>query len=74
MTDLGARSATFRSTAMAGPAIMLLGMFMFALNDAMGKWLLTNYGLGQVILIRSLAALLILIPLLWQGVLCFDIL
>jgi len=67
MTDLGARSATFRSTAMAGPAIMLLGMFMFALNDAMGKWLLTNYGLGQVILIRSLAALLILIPLLWQG-------
>ncbi len=67
MTDLGARSATFRSAAMAGPAIMLLGMFMFALNDAMGKWLLTNYGLGQVILIRSLAALLILIPLLWQG-------
>lgn len=44
---------------------MLLGMLMFALNDAMGKWLVASYGLGQVILIRSIAALLILSPFLW---------
>lgn len=51
----------------AGPAIMLLGMLMFALNDAMGKWLVASYGLGQVVLIRSLAALLILAPFLWRA-------
>ena len=54
-------------SAFAGPAIMLLGMFMFALNDAMGKWLVASYGLGQVILIRSLAALVILAPFLWMA-------
>lgn len=53
--------------AVAGPAIMLLGMLMFSLNDAMGKWLVASYGIGQVILIRSLAALAILAPFLWQA-------
>ncbi|WP_235916836.1 MULTISPECIES: DMT family transporter [Alphaproteobacteria] len=56
-----------RYQAMAGPAVMLLGMLMFALNDAMGKWFVANYGLGQVILIRSMAALLILAPFLWHA-------
>lgn len=50
---------------MAGPAVMLLGMLLFAMNDAMGKWLVASYGLGQVILIRSLAALIVLAPFLW---------
>jgi drug/metabolite transporter (DMT)-like permease len=58
--------STFKANIMtAGPAIMLLGMLMFAMNDAIGKWLVASYGLGQVILIRSLAALLILAPFLW---------
>ena len=52
---------------LAGPLVMLLGMLMFALNDAMGKWLVLSYGLGQVILIRSLAALLILVPMVWKA-------
>ncbi|MBX9467961.1 DMT family transporter [Rhizobium sp. WL3] len=52
---------------MAGPAVMLLGMLLFALNDAMGKWLVASFGLGQVILIRSIAALLILAPFLWMA-------
>lgn len=56
-----------RYRAMAGPAVMLLGMLMFSLNDAIGKWLVANYGLGQVILIRSIAALLILAPFLWRA-------
>src|SRR5690606_22591116 len=54
-------------SSVAGPAVMLLGMLLFALNDAMGKWLVASYGLGQVILLRSLAALLILSPLLWKA-------
>lgn len=52
---------------MAGPAVMLLGMLLFAVNDAMGKWLVASYGLGQVILIRSIAALLVLAPFLWAA-------
>jgi drug/metabolite transporter (DMT)-like permease len=67
MTNIETRAAGLGVSAMAGPLIMLLGMLMFALNDAMGKWLVASYGLGQVILIRSLAALIILAPFLWQA-------
>lgn len=67
MTTIQTRTAGDTASAMAGPLIMLLGMLMFALNDAMGKWLVASYGLGQVILIRSLAALLLLAPFLWQA-------
>jgi drug/metabolite transporter (DMT)-like permease len=56
-----------RGVGMAGPAVMLLGMLMFALNDTMGKWLVASYGLGQVILLRSLAALVILVPIVWMA-------
>ncbi|NBB49335.1 EamA family transporter [Rhizobium sp. CRIBSB] len=52
---------------MAGPAVMLLGMLLFALNDAMGKWLVASYGLGQIIFIRSVAALIILAPFIWMA-------
>lgn len=67
MTTLENRTAGWGASAMAGPLIMLLGMFMFSLNDAMGKWLVANYGLGQVVLIRSIAALVILAPFLWNA-------
>lgn len=46
---------------------MLLGMLLFALNDAMGKWLVASYGLGQIIFIRSVAALIILAPFIWMA-------
>ncbi|MCX8998338.1 DMT family transporter [Rhizobiaceae bacterium BDR2-2] len=52
---------------MAGPALMLVGMLMFSLNDAMGKWLVASYSVGQVLLIRSVAALVILAPFLWKA-------
>lgn len=41
---------------------MLLGMFMFSLNDAMAKWLIASYSIGQVTLVRSVAAIIILLP------------
>lgn len=50
-----------------GVAVMLLGMLLFALNDAMGKWLVATYSQGQVILIRSAAALIILVPIVWRA-------
>lgn len=46
---------------------MLVAMFLFSLNDAMGKWLVATYSVGQVLLLRSAVALLILSPLLWRG-------
>ncbi len=47
-----------------GIVLMLAGDFMFALNDAMGKWLVATFSIGQVLVIRSLGAFVILGPML----------
>lgn len=52
--------------AQLGVLLMLVGMALFSLNDAMGKWLVASYTVGQVLLIRSLAALVVLLPFLWS--------
>jgi drug/metabolite transporter (DMT)-like permease len=57
---------TFLTAPRIGVLLMLAGMFLFSLNDAMGKWLVASYGVGQVLLIRSIAALIILAPFLWM--------
>ena len=67
MSTTTTTAAERKISAATGPLLMLLGMVMFALNDAMGKWLVSSYGLGQVILLRSLAALLILVPMVWMA-------
>ncbi len=67
MTPALSGPGSIKLSSMAGPAVMLLGMLLFALNDAMGKWLVASYGLGQVIFIRSVAALIILAPFLWMA-------
>lgn len=46
----------------AGIGLMLLGVFLFCCNDALGKWLLGTYGVGQMLMIRSIAALVLLAP------------
>ncbi|MCX8278775.1 DMT family transporter [Phyllobacterium sp. 0TCS1.6C] len=53
------------SAGRTGVLLMLLGMLMFALNDVMGKWLVSTYSVGQVVLIRSAAALIVLAPFIW---------
>jgi len=50
-----------------GIAVMLFGILLFSLNDVMGKWLVATYSVGQVLLIRSAAALIILIPFIWSA-------
>ncbi|MDO6963367.1 DMT family transporter [Rhizobium alvei] len=45
---------------------MLSGMLMFTLNDTMGKWLVGIFPIGQVILLRSIAALIVLAPFVWK--------
>src|ERR1700730_6828765 len=53
-----------RSQTLAGTGFMVLGIFLFCCNDALGKWLLGNYSVWQMLMIRSIAALVILTPLI----------
>ena len=61
-----AASALPRSAAqklqLVGIAMMLIGIFFFALNDALGKWLIATYSVGQLLLVRSAAGLMLLAP------------
>lgn len=63
MTSLR-RLLTFQNTLVAGILIMLAGDFLFALNDAMGKWLVASFSVGQVVLVRSIGAFLVLGPMM----------
>jgi drug/metabolite transporter (DMT)-like permease len=55
---------TLRSHTLAGISLMVLGIFLFCCNDALGKWLLGTYSVWQMLMIRSIAALVILSPLI----------
>jgi drug/metabolite transporter (DMT)-like permease len=56
-----------KSAVAAGIALMLMGCFMFSLNDTLGKWLVATYSVGQLLLVRSIAALLVLAPLMYRA-------
>jgi drug/metabolite transporter (DMT)-like permease len=56
-----------RSSILAGIGLMVLGIFLFSINDVMGKWLVATYSVGQVLLVRSAAALVVLAPLILRG-------
>lgn len=47
---------------LAGIGLMLGAMFLFSINDVMGKWLVATYGVAQIMLIRSFAAGIMLAP------------
>jgi drug/metabolite transporter (DMT)-like permease len=49
---------------LAGIGWMLAGVAIFSVNDALGKWLVASYPVGELLLIRSAAALVIMIPFL----------
>ena len=42
MTKIASAAAGFGVSSAAGPLVMLLGMLLFARNDAMGKWLVSS--------------------------------
>ena len=58
-----------------GIALMLVAILMFVINDALGKWLVATYSVGQVLLVRSLFGLAMLSPMMlrtgWRE-LCFP--
>ncbi|WP_369719930.1 DMT family transporter [Bradyrhizobium sp. LLZ17] len=55
-----------RSARLAGIALMLLSILMFSFGDAMGKFLVGTYSVGQLLFLRACAALLLLSPLVWR--------
>ena len=57
-------SPTSANLVLAGVLLMLGGDFMFALNDAMGKWLVASFSVGQVVLVRSVGAFIVLGPMI----------
>lgn len=46
-----------------GIAFYLTGVFLFAANDALGKWLVADYSVGQLLLVRSIGGVSILLLL-----------
>ena len=66
MTTASVSAVLHSPNARRGIAVMLLGVLMFALNDTLGKWLVATYSVGQLLLIRSIAALIVLSPFLWR--------
>ena len=55
-----------RSARLAGIDLMLLGVFMFSFGDALGKYLVSTYAVGQLLWLRACAAVLLLSPLIWR--------
>jgi len=49
---------------LAGILLMSVAVLGFSLNDVLGKWLVATYAVAQVLVLRSIAALLILAPLI----------
>lgn len=50
-----------------GLALYATGMALFAVNDGLGKWLVTDYGAGEVMAVRTVGAALVLGVLLWRN-------
>src|SRR6195952_4217280 len=54
-----------RSARLAGIGLMLLSIFMFSFGDALGKFMVATYSVGQLLWLRACAALLVLLPMIW---------
>jgi drug/metabolite transporter (DMT)-like permease len=56
-------STASQDRVLPGIALMLTGIFVFSLNDALGKFLIATFSVGQILVVRSGAALVCLAPL-----------
>lgn len=48
-----------------GMGLYLVGVFFFAANDALAKWLVVDYGVAQMLFVRSFGGLAMLLPIAW---------
>src|SRR5438874_382809 len=67
--SLFAKISTYdeRSARLAGIGLMLLSIFMFSFGDALGKFMVATYSVGQLLWLRACAALLVLLPVIALG-------
>jgi drug/metabolite transporter (DMT)-like permease len=56
-----------RSARLAGIGLMVLSVFMFSFGDALGKFIVATYSVGQLLLLRGAAALIVLSPSIWRS-------
>jgi drug/metabolite transporter (DMT)-like permease len=61
-----------RSARVAGIALMLLSMFMFSFGDALGKFMVATYSVGELLWLRACAALIVLLPVIWRNRAAFS--
>src|SRR3979490_3377487 len=59
-------AADERSARLAAIGLMLLSIFMFSFGDALGKFMVASYSVGQLLWLRACAALLVLSPMIWR--------
>jgi drug/metabolite transporter (DMT)-like permease len=55
-----------RSARLAGIGLMLFAIFMFCMGDAIGKFLVATYSVGELLLLRACAAFVVLSPIIWR--------
>src|SRR5476651_1788515 len=54
------------SARLAGIALMLVSVCIFAFCDTLGKFIVATYSVGQLLLLRATAALIVLSPAIWR--------
>ncbi len=55
-----------RSARLAGIGLMLAGICLFSFGDALGKFIVADYALGQLLLLRSATSLVLMLPFIWR--------
>src|SRR5258708_19775529 len=55
-----------RSASIAGIGWMFLSVSMFSFGDALGKFMVATYAVGQLLWLRACAALIVLAPSIWR--------
>jgi drug/metabolite transporter (DMT)-like permease len=49
-----------------GIGLMLAGVCLFSLGDALGKFMVATYSVGELLLLRAMASLILMAPLIWR--------
>jgi drug/metabolite transporter (DMT)-like permease len=56
-----------RAARLAGIGLMLAGIWAFSFGDALGKYIVAGYPVGQLLFLRAVASLALLAPLIWRS-------
>ena len=56
-----------RTARLAGIGLMLAGVCFFSFGDAVGKFLVSTYSVGELLLLRAATSLILMAPLIWRS-------